>query len=119
MSDTKCLKFGVPQGSILGPLLYSMYVKEIEEIANSYNVHVHVYADDVVLYSNSEQINDFKICHEKIEQWTIQNCLKLNNKKTQFISLSTRNNNIDKISNIDLMGKTLQLVVLQNNLVFC
>ena len=107
LSDTKCLKFGVPQGSILGPILYSMYVKEIEDIANNYNVHIHVYADDVVLYSNSEQIDDFKICHKKIEEWTIQNYLKLNNKKTQFISLSTRNNIIDKISNIDLMGENI------------
>ncbi len=77
-SDPQDLSFGVPQGSILGPILYSLYVKEIEDIANSFKVRIHVYADDVVLYSSCNEIDAFKECHNRIKTWTNQKFLKLN-----------------------------------------
>ena len=41
---------GVPQGSILDPLLFGLYVREIENIASFHNVSVHMYADDIQCY---------------------------------------------------------------------
>ena len=43
---TRSVKTGVPQGSLLGALLYILYTKEIEEIATKHLMKTHMYADD-------------------------------------------------------------------------
>ena len=41
-SDAQSFAFGVPQGTILGPILYSLYVKDIEKIAENYSIKVPI-----------------------------------------------------------------------------
>lgn len=108
-SDKKQLKFGVPQGSILGPILYSLYVKDIEEIALYHNVKIHVYADDVVMYTNCNEISNLKECLCKVMQWTSENFLKLNKSKTQLLCLSPRTYKFGKPSYIHLMGEDIMV----------
>ena len=110
LSDSQSLDFGVPQGSILGPILYMLYVKEIEEIAKRHNVNVHIYADDVQLYAPYDVSSDFanlKSCLQEIKLWTGKNYLKLNNKKTQLLCITSKNYTHQIPRELYLMGESI------------
>ncbi|XP_071803691.1 uncharacterized protein [Asterias amurensis] len=49
-SDEFPLRFGVPQGSVLGPILFNVYTAPLEAVITSYKIHYHKYADDIQLY---------------------------------------------------------------------
>ena len=111
-SERQSLEFGVPQGSILGPLFYSLYTKDLEKIANKHGINIHIYADDVVLYTKFENLDKFQKCHEDFLKWTQSNFLKLNKSKTQLLYISRKNSKILKPIQIRLMGEE---VAVQNN----
>ena len=95
-SSIRKLACGVPQGSVLGPLLFILYTADVIHIAGSMGVRVHCYADDTQLYiSGSERdaastMSRITDCIDAISLWMSSNRLKLNGDKTQFIWLGSR-----------------------------
>lgn len=96
-SNCKSLKFGVPQGSILGPLLFLCYLKGINSaLTSNIESKLCLYADDsnLLLSTNStEQTEMFSFVElESIGQFFKTNNLILNPQKTSFITFKTKQN---------------------------
>ena len=88
------LKCGVPQGSVLGPILFSMYIFPISMIIDNYGLGYHLYADDSQLYLSLEPsshncdeiIRDTLVaCICDIQSWMYNNKLKFNSDKTEIM----------------------------------
>ena len=68
-SERRVLQFGVLQGLVLGPLLYSLYTSPLSDIASEHELSFHVYADDMQLYVTFEtsSLNDMKLWKCRLE----------------------------------------------------
>ena len=85
----------VTQGSVIGPLLFNLYFRDLETIAQRHNLSFHQYADDTQLYSScvlgeTEQLqNRLSDCVDEMAAWMESNSLKLNISKTEAIWFSS------------------------------
>ena len=97
LSERHNLDCGVPQGSVLGVRLYSMYAYLLCTIINQLNLHYHSYADDTQIYmwcdNNENAITDVIVrienCIKDISSWMMHNSLQINENKADFIIFST------------------------------
>ena len=117
-SEVKNVNFGVPQGSILGPVLFIIYVADLQE---NVNVKCFQYAYNTATYDHAK-ISDINNCRNTISQsinklsaWSKQSTLTFNNDKTKVMILSTpqmsRKHHLDEYDpNIVVSGYTLERI---------
>ena len=91
--------YGVPQGSCLGPLLFSIYTSQIFDIVSDHLPNVHCFADDTQLYlsfrpddqaSQDAAVAAMEACIRDVRLWMLQDKLKINDAKTGFLLIGTR-----------------------------
>ena len=110
-SDMLPILFGVPQGSILGPLLFSLYVNDLPCHVNKNQAKICLYADDTAIFAKSKEVGQVaQVLTEEMKKvaiWLTKNKLTLNVKKTKVmlfgssikISKNTDNFSRSKINN--------------------
>jgi len=94
LSSVSQLLFGVPQGSVLGPLLFLLYVAGVFDVIDESGCLAHSYADDLQVQLSAPAVrqtaamDQLAECIIHIRDWSHR--LKLNEEKTQVIWLGTR-----------------------------
>ena len=95
----KDVDFAVPQGSVLGPILYQLYTSPLGDILRKHNMSFHLYADDTQLFVSFQPSTDghlesvverVEACIAEIDQWMHSNKLKLNMGKTELVVIGSR-----------------------------
>jgi hypothetical protein len=88
------IKHGVPQGSILGPLLFLFYINDVPKAINNKFIPI-LFADDTSILITSPNTNDFQIKitanFNFINEWLNTNLLSINFNKTHYIQFTTKN----------------------------
>ncbi len=89
-SSKSVLTCGVPQGSILAPILFSLYMLPLGSIFNKHKVLFHCYADDTQIYvpfkqNDNQNLSALTACLSDIKAWMSLNFLNLNESKTEAI----------------------------------
>ena len=112
-SETLDISTGVPQGSILGPLFFSICINDLITVSNK--LKFIMYADDTTIYFNLEDFDPYNFERdinnelEKITLWLKMNKLSLNVQKTKLMIFHRRQKQINEL-NISINGTDIERV---------
>ena len=101
ISNWEKVKHGVPQGSVLGPLLFLLYINDLPR-AIIPNATPLLFADDtsiIITNENAQELQiDLNTCFHKLTEWFQQNSLSLNISKSYFMNFTSKNLNAQDIN---------------------
>uniref|UniRef100_A0A3B3Y420 Reverse transcriptase domain-containing protein n=1 Tax=Poecilia mexicana TaxID=48701 RepID=A0A3B3Y420_9TELE len=122
-SSTHTVTCGVPQGSVLGPTLFTIYMLPLGHIINKHKVSFHCYADDTQLYMKMDSTSptalpsSLQLCLEEIKAWMTANSLRLNSNKMDVILLGTpHQTQSSNLSSISIFGLNIPFSTTVTNL---
>lgn len=120
-SNSVSITSGVPQGSILGPLLFSLFINDLPDVLKS--CFIHLFADDVQIYFHSLDLPLHVMADlvnadlARVMRWSERNLLPINASKTKVMFIS-RNRVTSRLPQIHFGNDTLEYVDKINNLGF-
>ena len=115
-SDPLTMEWGIPQGSIGGPILLVSYMAPVEDIIHAHGLSCVIYADDTQLYismkssQRSVTIERIEQCISDIKAWMTRNFLVLNDSKTEVLHFTSRFAKNPSIANITAGEAVVNLV---------
>ena len=91
-SELKTVAYGVPQGSLLGPRLFSVYMNDLPDITST--GEIHLYADDVTAFVNGKSVDEC-VCKlndlaKEINNWCVTNKMTVNVDKTEAMIMKRK-----------------------------
>ena len=95
-STPSALKCDVPQGSVLEPLLFTLYMQSLSNVICKSGHSYHFFADDSQLHNSRipsdflALVHSFKDCIEDVAEWMSDRKLKMNDDKTELIAIGTK-----------------------------
>ena len=108
------LTCGVPQGTVLGPILFALYTQEVHKIIESYGLMFHMFADDMQIYTvykgNESDLIPLNNCLNQVKLWANCNYLKLNDNKTKFLRVTSEK---PRIKHLDCKLLDLEVTVFE------
>ena len=112
-STPTLLNYGVPQGSVLGPMLFLLYTKPINDIISNQSVFSQSFADDTQLHSSchpnelSSTVQNIENCIGNVKDWMLTNKLKINDNKTDVLLVHPKNSSNFSVSSISVGNSTI------------
>lgn len=111
LSDHLQVGFGVPQGTVLGPLLFNIYINQILSLLDDGSVFC--FADDTAIIVSGEcwnsTIEKAEIAMSKIKKWLDCSLLSLNVEKTKFMSFALSSRSLPNNQNLKLHNSDCNL----------
>lgn len=122
--DTVIILSGLPHGSILGPLLFTMFINDLPSVLKY--CHIHLFADDVQIYITSTALSSDELAAmlnedlSRVLEWSTSNLLPVNPAKTKAMLMSRNrevnqrpiilfgNSIIEYVDNVTTLGFVLQ-----------